>query len=65
MQVCSLVHVIRSFRESDLRAEQLGKKAIKLEQEKQEWEKKNADLEAKHQAVKAELDEMERQLEGV
>ncbi|KAI9495660.1 hypothetical protein BDB00DRAFT_759738 [Zychaea mexicana] len=54
-----------NFREADLRAEQLGKKAVKLDQEAKEWDKKNADLEAKHKGVKDELDEMERQLEGV
>lgn len=54
-----------SFREADLRAEQLEKKEIKLKQEVKEWEKKNAAIEAKHKEVRDELDEMESQLEGV
>ena len=62
---CIFFLFFNSFRESDLRAEQLGKKAIKLQQEVKDWDKKNDDLEAKHKGVKDELDEMERQLEGV
>lgn len=54
-----------SFREADLRAEQLGKKAIKLQQELKTWEKKNSDLEEKYLAAKNEMDELEGQLDGV
>lgn len=56
---------IFSYREADLRAEQLEKKEIKLKQEVQEWEKKNAQIEAKHKEVRDELDGLESQLEGV
>lgn len=56
---------MHSFREADLRAEQLGKKAIKLEQELKTWDKKNGELEEKYLAVKAEMDELESQLDGV
>lgn len=48
-----------------MRAEQLGKKAVKIEQEIAVWDKKNADLEAKYQAAKAEMDELDGQMEGV
>ncbi|SAM04937.1 hypothetical protein [Absidia glauca] len=54
-----------NFREADLRAEQLGKKAIKLQQELKTWEKKNSDLEEKYLAAKNEMDELEGQLDGV
>lgn len=63
--VVIVTNLCDSFREADLRAEQLGKKAVRLQQEVKEWDTKNKDLEAKHQGVKDELDEMERQLEGV
>ncbi|KAI9364055.1 hypothetical protein BD770DRAFT_433569 [Pilaira anomala] len=53
------------FREADLRAEQLGKKAVKIQQEISVWDKKNADLEAKYKEAKAEMDELEGQMEGV
>ncbi|KAI9485662.1 MAG: hypothetical protein EXX96DRAFT_613529 [Benjaminiella poitrasii] len=61
----SLKQATSDFREADLRAEQLNKKAIKLQQEIAGWNKKNADLEAKYQAAKAEMDELEGQMEGV
>ncbi|KAI9314313.1 hypothetical protein BX666DRAFT_1862927 [Dichotomocladium elegans] len=60
-----LKEATENFRESDLRAEQLGKKAIKLEQEVKGWDKKIEELKAKRDGVQAELDEMEKQLEGV
>lgn len=61
----NIQHLHFSFREADLRAEQLGKKAVKIEQEIATWDKKNADLEAKYQAAKAEMDELDGQMEGV
>ena len=54
-----------SFREADLRAEQLSKKAVKIEQEIATWDKKNAELEAKYQAAKSEMDELEGQMDGM
>lgn len=54
-----------SFRDADLRAEQLEKKAVKIQQEISVWDKKHADLEAKYQAARAELDELEGQMDGV
>ncbi|GAN01652.1 tpm2p [Mucor ambiguus] len=61
----SLKQATTDFREADLRAEQLGKKAVKIEQEIAIWDKKNAELEAKYQAAKAEMDELDGQMEGV
>ncbi|KAI8332195.1 hypothetical protein BC941DRAFT_436888 [Chlamydoabsidia padenii] len=61
----SLKEANGNFREADLRAEQLGKKAVKLEQELKTWEKKNNELEEKYLAAKAEMDELESQLDGV
>ncbi|KAF1797979.1 hypothetical protein V8B55DRAFT_1550427 [Mucor lusitanicus] len=61
----SLKQATSDFREADLRAEQLGKKAVKIEQEIAIWDKKNAELEAKYQAAKAEMDELDGQMEGV
>jgi tropomyosin len=54
-----------SFREADLRAEQLGKKIIKLEQELGIWDKKNADLQEKYDKAKGEMDELEGNLEDI
>ncbi|CAO0796436.1 unnamed protein product [Mucor circinelloides] len=61
----NLKQATTDFREADLRAEQLGKKAVKIEQEIAIWDKKNAELEAKYQAAKAEMDELDGQMEGV
>ncbi|KAK4517945.1 Ceramide glucosyltransferase [Mucor velutinosus] len=61
----NLKQATADFREADLRAEQLGKKAVKIEQEIAIWDKKNADLEAKYQAAKAEMEELDGQMEGV
>lgn len=65
--MCALLISPRSlsFREADLRAEQLEKKAVKIQQEIAVWDKKNADLEEKYKAAKAEMDELEGQMDGV
>lgn len=65
MCVLLLISFGSSFREADLRAEQLEKKAVKIQQEIAIWDKKNAELETKYQAAKAEMDELEGQMEGV
>lgn len=54
-----------SFREADLRAEQFEKKANNLQQELDNMESKHEEMCSKYQAAKAEMDELERQLEGV
>lgn len=54
-----------SFREADLRAEQFEKKANNLQQELENMESKHEEMCGKYQAAKAEMDELERQLEGV
>jgi tropomyosin len=54
-----------SFREADLRAEQLGKKAVKLELELKAWDKKNGELEEKYLKAKGEMEELEGQLDGI
>lgn len=54
-----------SFREADLRAEQFEKKANNLQQELDNMESKHEEMCGKYQAAKAEMDELERQLEGV
>lgn len=61
----SNINLENSFRDADLRAEQLGKKAVKIQQEIAVWDKKNAELETKYQEAKAEMDELEGQMEGV
>ncbi|KAI7879246.1 hypothetical protein K492DRAFT_131649, partial [Lichtheimia hyalospora FSU 10163] len=54
-----------NFREADLRAEQFEKKANNLQQELDNMESKHEEMCGKYQAAKAEMDELERQLEGV
>ncbi|KAI8357838.1 hypothetical protein EDC96DRAFT_545733 [Choanephora cucurbitarum] len=61
----NLKQATSDFREADLRAEQLSKKAVKIEQEIATWDKKNAELEAKYQAAKSEMDELEGQMDGM
>ncbi|KAI8988950.1 hypothetical protein BDB01DRAFT_783750 [Pilobolus umbonatus] len=61
----NLKQTTTDYREADLRAEQLGKKAVKVQQEIEAWNKKNAELEAKYKAAKEEMDELEGQMDGV
>ncbi|KAI8138086.1 hypothetical protein BJV82DRAFT_646641 [Fennellomyces sp. T-0311] len=55
----------QNFRDADLRAEQFEKKASNLQQELEAMEAKNEEMSQKYQAAKAEMDDLERQLEGV
>ena len=57
--------VFSSFREADLRAEQFEKKSNNLQQELENMEAKHEEMNQKYQAAKAEMDDLERQLEGV
>ncbi|KAI8647605.1 hypothetical protein BD408DRAFT_408210 [Parasitella parasitica] len=58
VNVANLEDTTKSFREADLQAEQLTKKAVKLEQEIAVWDKKNADMQEKYEKTKAEMDEL-------
>ncbi|KAI9315647.1 hypothetical protein BX666DRAFT_330530 [Dichotomocladium elegans] len=52
-------------RDAELRAEQSEKRAIKLKQEVQAWDKKNAELVEKIKALKAELNDLDAGLEDL
>jgi septal ring factor EnvC (AmiA/AmiB activator) len=54
-----------SFQESDLKVEQHEKNVTKLEQDLEIAEKRNEELKELYKTAKEEMDELERQLEGV
>lgn len=54
-----------SFQESDLKVEQHEKNVTKLEQDLETAEKRNEELKELYKTAKEEMDELERQLEGV
>lgn len=50
------------LREIDVRAENAERKAIRMEQERDEWESKYEELEAKHKATAQELEKLNAEL---
>lgn len=57
--------IVASFREADLRAEQLEKKAVKLQQEIKVWDKKNAELQDKLDAANKEMKDLADEMDVV
>ena len=57
--------VFAALRESDLKADQLERRVAALEEQREEWERKNEELTVKYEDAKKELDEIAASLENL
>lgn len=53
------------LKEADLNSEQMGRRIVALEEERDEWEKKCEEFQSKYEEAQKELDEIANSLENL